>query len=429
MTEVLAGTSHGLVRGAGDNGIARFLGIPYAAPPLGLNRFAAPGPVAPWSGVREAVEFGGTAPGASLSRPGLEFLAEPVIPGAEYLNLNVWTPGVDDARRPVLVWIHGGAHVTGSSAQPIYDGAAFARGGLVFVSLNHRLGAEGYAQLPGAPANRALLDQRAALAWVRREISAFGGDPERITIAGSSAGATAVLSLLTVDGGRVRRAVAQSPAPLAALSLPDAELLAKELGALAGVPATVDGLAGLEPMRLAELSRDLTLQVMADPDPARWGETPVTSAMAFGPVLDGEVLPRHPYQALLAGAGRDTELLIGTNTDELLMLAPTPELAATRTEDLFREPVYAIAESRRACAATYVYEFGWRSPLPGAGAAHGLELGFVFDNLGHSTVEGEDPPVELARSVNRSWVSFAAHGDPGWPRFTAETPFVRWLGN
>ncbi|MGW0520734.1 carboxylesterase/lipase family protein [Crossiella sp. NPDC003009] len=428
MTEVLARTSSGRVRGRQDDGVARFLGIPYAAAPRGSGRFAAPEPVRPWTGVREATEFGATAPSASLNRTGLELLAEPSVPGAEYLNLNVWTPGVDGARRPVLVWIHGGAHVTGSSAQPSYDGRAFATRGIVIVSLNHRLGAEGYAQLPGVPANRGLLDQLAALDWVRREIAGFGGDPDRITISGSSAGAGSVLALLSLDTGRFRRAVAQSAAPRSALSTVDAERMAKELAGLAGVPATAEGLAEVEPARLAEIATDLTLAVLADPDPLRWGETVVASSMAFGPVVDGQVLTRHPFDALLAGAGREVELLLGTNSDELSLLVRDEGVAAALTEQLFREPAYTLAESRTGAAATYLYEFGWRSPLPGVGAAHGLELGFVFDNLGHSRLEGEKPPAELAREVNGNWVSFAAHGDPGWPRFTEETPFVRWLG-
>ncbi|GAA2821806.1 carboxylesterase/lipase family protein [Crossiella cryophila] len=428
MTEVLAATSHGRVRGQSADGIVRFLGIPYASAPRGIGRFAAPEPVRPWAGVRAATEFGATAPAVGLSGPGLEFLVEPAIPGEEYLNLNVWTPGVDDARRPVLVWIHGGAHVTGSSAQPIFDGQAFAANGIVFVSFNYRLGAEGHAQLPDAPANRALLDQRAALEWVRREIAAFGGDPDRVTVSGSSAGASAVLSLLSLDTGLLHRAVVQSVAARSALSTVDAERIAKELADQAGVPATAAGLATVAPQRLAELSSGLALAVMADPDPLRWGESVAAASMAFGPVVDGHVLPHHPYQAVLDGAGRDTELLIGTNSDELLLLTQDEATSAALTELVFREPVYALAESRSAAAATYVYEFGWRSPLPGAGAAHGLELGFVFDNLGHSTLEGEAPPQDLARAVNQGWTSFAANGDPGWPPFTDDTPFVRWLG-
>ena len=195
MSFVVAKTSAGLVRGQGDR-VTRFLGMPYAAAPFGVNRFAAPAPVQPWDGVRDALRFGPTAPGAGLGPDSMMIYPDPVIPGEECLNLNVWTPDVTGCR-PVLVWFAGGANVMGSSAQPVFDGTAFARDGVVFVSVNHRLGIEGFAQLPDAPANRAVLDQVAALTWVRDNIANFGGDPGAVTVAGVSSGAGAVLTLLS----------------------------------------------------------------------------------------------------------------------------------------------------------------------------------------------------------------------------------------
>ncbi|WP_086789151.1 carboxylesterase/lipase family protein [Crossiella equi] len=428
MTEVVVTTSRGAVRGVREHGVSRYLGIPYAAAPSGPARFAAPVPAPWWGGVREATEPGPTAPGHPLG--GLDFLPDPRTPGEQYLNVNIWTGAVPGSaeRRPVLVWLHGGANVTGSANQPIFAGATFAAHGIVVVAVNHRLGAEGFARLPDAPDNRALLDQRLALEWVQEEIAAFGGDPGRVTLAGTSAGAGNVLAHLSRPTGLFRRAIVQSAAPQAALSTVDADRVAKELADRAGVPPTAAGLAQVAPDELAALSTDLTRDVLTDPDPLRWGETTVTASLAFGPTLDGTLLPRHPYDALLAGAGRDVDLLIGTNTDELLMLVPDHRLAAELTESTFREPVYRIAESRAGAAATYVYEFGWRSPLDGVGAAHGLELGFVFNNLGVSGLEGLAPPQDLATTVHGAWVSFVAYGDAGWHAFTEDVPFVRRLG-
>ena len=182
MPHVIVKTSAGLVRGSGDR-IVRFLGIPYAAAPFRANRFAAPAPVQPWDDVRDALEFGPTPPGAGLAPESMMIYPAPVIPGEDCLNLNVWTPGLT-GRLPVVVWFAGGANVMGSSAQPVFDGSAFARDGVVLVSVNHRLGVEGFAHLPDAPANRAVLDQIAALTWVRDNIAQFGGDPDMVTVAG-----------------------------------------------------------------------------------------------------------------------------------------------------------------------------------------------------------------------------------------------------
>ncbi len=190
-------TTCGRVKGTAEGGTAVFKGIPYAAAPFGDLRFAAPEPAPKWDDVRDAVDFGPTAPKAAYGAPFDRLFEDPAIPGENPLNLNVWTPGID-ASLPVLVWIHGGAFVRGSSAVPLYDGANFARDGVVFVSINYRLGAEGFAFLADAPANRGLLDQVAALEWVRDNIAAFGGNPEAVTIVGESAGAMSVGSLLAM---------------------------------------------------------------------------------------------------------------------------------------------------------------------------------------------------------------------------------------
>jgi len=205
-------TGQGQLRGAEKNGVLSFKGIPYAAAPFGANRFAAPQPAPEWEGVRDALEYGPTCPKGPYPDFIAPLLVEPEIPGEDCLNLNVWTPALDGDPRPVLVWIHGGGFTNGSGAVSTYDGTRFARDGIVFVSINYRLGADGFLLLEDAPANRGLLDQIAALRWVRENIAAFGGDPQAVTIAGESAGAMSVTTLLSmpVAEGLFQRAIAQS---------------------------------------------------------------------------------------------------------------------------------------------------------------------------------------------------------------------------
>ncbi len=229
-------TSYGTLRGQVRDGVTSFLGIPYAASPTGSLRFRAPVPPEPWSGVREAVAYGATPPKPDYPPPFDTLFAEPNIAGDDWLNLNVWTPDPGASGLPVMVWIHGGAFANGNSAIPLYDGHAFARDGLVLVSINYRLGVDGFALLPDSPANRGLLDQIAALEWVRSNISAFGGDPANVTIFGESAGGMSVTTLLAMPGaaGLFSKAIAQSGAAQAAAAPADAALVTTELGKALG---------------------------------------------------------------------------------------------------------------------------------------------------------------------------------------------------
>ena len=184
QADPVVSTPYGAVRGRYEHGIAVFRGIPYAAPPFGPRRFRPPVPPEPWDGVRDAGSFGPTPPKPPYSEAFEKYLSDPVVPGDDCLNLNVWTPEPGPgARLPVLVWLHGGALTRGSSAVPVYDGRTFARDGVVLVSVNYRLGVEGYGLFPDTPANPGLRDQLAALRWVRESVAAFGGDPDRITLA------------------------------------------------------------------------------------------------------------------------------------------------------------------------------------------------------------------------------------------------------
>jgi para-nitrobenzyl esterase len=386
--------------------VARFLGIPYAT----AGRFEAPTPVAPWDGVRDALAFGPTAPGAELLPP--EFGPSPKIPGDEWLNLNVWTPSLT-GERPVLVWIHGGANTMGSSAQPVFDGTAFARDGVVFVSINYRLGVEGFGQLPDAPSNRGRRDQIAALEWVRDNISAFGGDPSAVTVAGVSAGAGAVMTLLSLDTDLFRRAVIQSGLLHSVHTVADASLVTAEVARRAGVEPTAVSLRTVDPNKLAALAHAADGEVGVNPDPALWGASVVATGMGFSTVVDGSLVTDDPWRRVLDGAGKDVDVLIGTVADELLRVLPGDlERAALLTDMMFRQPVRELAVR---AGNTFVYEFGWPSPLPGVGAAHGLDVSFVFDTLGIAPLEGGDAPQKLADTVHRAWVDFVRDGNPGWP--------------
>ncbi|MGY3679594.1 carboxylesterase/lipase family protein [Streptomyces sp. TE33382] len=452
-----ADTAHGTVRGTVELGVAVFRGIPYAAPPVGALRFRAPEPPEPWQGVRETVAYGPTAPKRPYSPPLDQLLPDPEVPGEDWLNLNVWTPSTEPAGLPVIVWIHGGSLLHGSSAVPVYDGAAFARDGVVLVSVNYRLGIEGFGVFPDAPANRGLLDQIAALEWVRDNIAAFGGDPHRVTVAGESAGAISIGALLAAPraAGLFRRAVLQSGAPTA-LSVEagrgTTELIAKRLG----VPATAAALAAVDPAELLAAQTAVTS-----------GGSPLTGGNSFQIVVDGDLLPRDPAEALRDGMSRDVDLLMGTTAEEYrlwfvpsglieklgrlkLRLAllkfkvpaatartyranrpdatPGELLGALATDLLLRVPLNRLADARAdASGATYLFEFGWPSPVQGLGACHALEIGFVFDTLAHPdtvALTGPDAPQELADAMHAAWVRFAATGDPGWPSWDATRPVM-----
>lgn len=461
-------TAGGAVRGTRTDGrldaagrasrsgdVLAFRGIPYAAAPTGERRFGPPEPAPSWDGVRDATAFGATAPMPGYPRPFDRLLPNPAVPGGNCLNLSVWTPDPGAGGLPVLVWIPGGAFVNGSHAVPLTDGTAFARDGVVTVALNYRLGAEGFAQLPDAPANRGLLDQVAALRWVRENVAAFGGDPGNVTVAGESAGAMSIGALLAMPTatGLFRRAVLQSGAAHHTLTAATADRVAGYLAAELGVPATAAALRGVPVTRVLDAQKALTRQLQAAPDPARWGEV-VANLMPFEPVVDGEVLPGTPLPRIAGATGVD--LLVGTNRHEYrLFLGPTG--AAERATDAtvaavaaaYRLPADAVDAYRAADPAappgellgeimtdwfyripalrlaeavpgSHVYEFGWESQVPGLGACHYLEVPFVFDTLDDpaaAALTGGRAPQELAAAVHRAWVAFVATGDPGWTAY------------
>ncbi|MEU6572747.1 carboxylesterase family protein [Streptomyces sp. NPDC046805] len=450
-------TEQGGVQGwLGADGVASFLGVPYAAPPFGPRRFHAPSPPEPWTGVRDATAHGPTAPHAPYAPPFDALIPEDGIPGGECLNLNIWTPVPEPgAGLPVMVWLHGGAFSNGSGSASGYDGHAFARDGVVYVSLNYRLGADGFLQLPGMPDNRGLLDQMAALRWIRANIASFGGDPDQVTVFGESAGAMSIGVLLATGAARglFRRAILQSGACHHFLRPSSAALIAARLAGKLGIEPTPEALAAVPFDDLLPAQADLRAEVNARPDPALWGEAAL-NMMPFEPVATGLSLP---------GPDCGIDLLVGSNREEYrLFLVPTerldafPEarlrtmtaaygvdpdkalpvyraarpdaspgelLDAVATDWFYRVPAIRLAES---VPGSHLYEFAWRSPQFGGrlGACHALDLPFVFDRLddpSYAPLLGTDPPQALADAMHAAWVSFAKTGEPGWPAYDTHT--------
>jgi para-nitrobenzyl esterase len=382
--------------------------------------------------------------------------------GDDCLNLNVFTPALA-GRRPVMVWIHGGGFTAGACSQPLYDGGRLtARGDVVVVALNYRLGALGYLLVDGAPPNRGQLDQILALEWVRDNIEAFGGDPEAITIFGESAGGMAVTTLLAMPGARglFCRAIAQSGAARCTLSVGSAraiaERFAKELGTERLDPQSLGALP------ISELLRAERATFAAMHRTIAW--------LPFAPVIDGEYLPAHPLPSLREGAARHVPLLTGTTRDETklwnafdspldeldeqavrdricLLVAPDRRdqldvdalcaaysdapsardlVDAVETDGRFRIPAIRLCEEHHAGGGTsYMYRFDWRSPAKRGrlGACHSLELPFVFGTLDAPTIDrfaGTGPEVDrLAGRMMDAWLSFARTGDPSHPALDA----------
>jgi len=467
-------TASGKVEGVFRKGLYVFRGVPYAAPPVGGCRWRPPEPPEPWGGVRPAKEFGPTAPQAPM---GIEFLEPPrkQLQSEDCLYLNVWTPGLDGARRPVLVWIHGGFFTTGAGSWLVYNGRSLSAGGdVVVVTINYRLGLLGFLNLNEitkgripATGNEGLLDQVLALEWVRDNISWFGGDPNNVSIFGESAGAMSIGALLAMPkaGGLFHRAILQSGAAHHVNSVEHAQKVADVfLEIVDAKPAEVDKLRSLTEQRIVGAQE----QVMAR---AR-GPKLAVGGLPLGPVVDGDVVPELPLQAIASGSADDVPILIGTNLDEWKLFAvwdknladlsedgllrrcqrfipdgratelietyrqarsrrnlpvtPAELYIAIQTDRVFRMPAVRLAEAHyRRQQATYMYLFDWVSPLMNAilGSCHALDLGFVFAILDANFNGSGDDARDLSRKMQEAWTAFARHGDPScrsigdWKRY------------
>jgi len=475
----MAAIGQGKLEGASEGGVSRFLGIPFARPPVGPLRFRPPQRPEGWSGVRDATRFGPASHQAS--RPLAPILGM-VIPeqSEDCLTLNVWTPAAGDGgRRPVLLWIHGGAWVIGAGSENTYDGSHLARrGDVVVVTINYRLGPFGFLrgkELGGgldSTGNEAMLDVVAALEWVRDEIAAFGGDPGNVTVFGESAGSVNIACLLTMPRARglFHKAILESGS-LNLTRRPEAALestrqMLKELG----IPAD-----------RAHALRDLPARDLVAAQNAVAGRSVVPP---FSPVADGDVIPADPFHAIGAGSGRGIPLIVGTNLEEMKLYrfldptldtldaagvvarcnalipgagpdgrahgaraaeiyrearaargddaSPVETWLAISTDHLFRAGALKLAQLHAAhTPQVFVYQFTWKGTTPGKpqGAVHALEVPFVFGTLDVSeigAIAGRSPAAHaLSGQMQDAWLSFARSGAPhgaGLPEWPPYAP-------
>jgi para-nitrobenzyl esterase len=470
--QVVVECRSGKLRGTLANAVRAFKGIPYAGAAAGANRFRPPVPPAPWTGVRDALEFGARAVQRDDSFD-LPPALQRVLSGATELQpmsedclfLNVWTPaaGADGGKRPVMFWCHGGAFIAGSGSAPWYDGANLCRkGDVVVVTINHRLGALGYLHLEDiggadfeSSGNAGMLDIVAALQWVRDNIAAFGGDPGNVTIFGESGGGAkvSVLMAMPVAHGLFHKAIIQSGPAVEMASREDAGATARAvLGALGLDERRVRELREIPAARLMEAQgtvlKQLGLMFFAN-----------RRRLGFNPVVDGRVLPTCPFEPVAPQISANIPLMIGTNKDEMTLFfgldprldklddaalrqrvgmfaggadadrvlaayrrarpdaSPRDLFLAIATDRMMRIPSLVTADRKAAqhAAPVYVYLFAWETPVLGGRlkSPHALEIPFVFDTLGNSGLTGDSPErFALADRMSRAWLAFAHRGDP-----------------
>ena len=480
----IADTTLGRVEGTEHDGVLRFAGIPFAAPPVGPRRWLAPAPHEGWSGTRDASDFGKVAVQTAGS---LEALAGGPSPDwdEDCLTLNVWTPALDDARRPVLVWIHGGGFATGSGSIPWYHGERMVRrGDVVVVTINYRLGALGWLDLGDldptydGSGNAGLLDQVAALEWVRDNVAAFGGDPGDVTAFGESAGGMSVGTLLGLPaaGGLIHKAVAQSGAAHNVVAREHALEVTERMLAALGT-SDVAALREVPAGRILEAQAQVAVEVTKE---RATGGAGAGLGLPFTPVLDDVVLRQPPLEAIREGSAAGVALLAGTTAEEWklfgLMLRsvedeetilrrlgrmvedPHTVVAAYRqarddashdelwtamlTDRIFRIPAIRLAEAQAAHQPdrTFMYLFEWASTAFDGrlGSCHALEIPFVFDALdkpGAELFTGPDAPRDLAVAMQDAWLAFARTGDPShpglpdWPAYDVEGRATMHLGD
>lgn len=457
MTEAVVQTIYRQVKGEKADGVTVWKGIPYAK----ASRFQPPQKPDGWEGVYEAAHFG-----ASAMQPQSEVMGflgaaikeEDMDEACHFLN--IWSPAADAKKRPVMVWIHGGAFLNGAGSTPSYNGASFAAShDVVVVTINYRLGVFGFLHLGdieeryAGSGNCGLLDQIAALEWVKENIEGFGGDPDNITVFGESAGAMSVGILLTLPHANTlfQKAILQSGAARNVLSPIVAEQVSK--GILANLEISTGDLSKLEELSAAELL-DASKHV---------------PPMMLGPVLDGIVIQESPEAAIAKGVCKDIAVLIGTNKDEYnlysifdtsldqldeegikqrlehVLPGKWPHIASQlqhhtfnkelveqmMTFDIFTAPaIYLAQEQVRQGGQVWMYRFDWETPILGGGlkSCHALEIPFVWNALGRGAefLLGSDPDKKLAERMHKAWAAFAKHGDPNieelpiWPAYHAK---------
>ena len=471
--QTVVNTKSGKVEGYYEDNLYVFRGIPYAEPPVGELRWMPPQPVKSWDGVRPAKEFGPIAPQNAMIGGPIVQVEQPK--DEDCLFLNIWTPGPDDKKRPVMVWIHGGAFTIGSGSDPMYDNGSLAdRGDIVLVTINYRLGMLGFLNLREvtggripATGNEGLLDQVAALKWVKENIAAFGGDPGNVTIFGESAGGMSIGCLLAMPAakGYFHKAILESGVGSTAGPLDQATNVARDFLKLIGIKSDdVEALRSLTVPQLLEVEMKLRVGAAG---PGEASKITVTT-----PVIDGEVIPDIPTIVVREGAVRDVPLLLGSNLEEWKLFAimqpgfdkiddseaenrlkdyipaehvsglietyrsarekrgesasPADILSAIETDLMFRMPVLQLVEAQRVNnPSVYNYLFTWKSPVMGGvlGACHALEIGFVFGAY-NDMFCGTGPDADkLSECIQEAWIAFARNGDPScqaigkWPAY------------
>jgi para-nitrobenzyl esterase len=473
MDAPIAKTTSGVVRGVVHDGIAVFKGIPYGGPVGGSHRFQPVGPPDAWGGVRDALEYGNTAPQTAIRVPpgrvsplGADFVGTEDSPaqGEDCLVLNVWTPATGEGElRPVMVWLHAGGYEAGSGSSPINDGTLLAQRDVVVVSVNHRLAALGYLFLAelgderfAESGNVGTLDLVLALQWVRDNIAEFGGDPGNVTIFGISGGAAKATALLATPAARglFRRSISHSGADAVLRTRTSSTEHAEQLLALLDIPAhRLDELFDVPVERILEASAQVHHGINV-----------------FWPVVDDVVVHQHPVDAVAAGSAADVAVIIGTArhetarslpldeatglpnhnglferlpdlfgdaTDALLEVyrhtrpeASDTELYVAMSTDRIRIPSIRLLEAKAAGGGEpgFLFEVAYAHPAAGGvyGAVHGIDAGMMFDNLDTRPIVAQDPAANsIARRMTDAWAAFArtgtpsADGVPEWPPYTA----------
>ncbi|TYS10168.1 carboxylesterase/lipase family protein [Bacillus subtilis] len=459
MSHTTVTTPYGKVKGTTENGVHIWRGIPYAKPPVGQLRFKAPEPPEAWKDELDTTAYGPICP----QPPDLMSLsyAEPPRQSEDCLYLNVFAPDTENQNLPVMVWIHGGAFYLGAGSEPLYDGSSLAaQGDVIVVTLNYRLGPFGFLHLSSFDEaysdNLGLLDQAAALKWVRDNISAFGGDPENVTVFGESAGGMSIAALLAMPAakGLFQKAIMESGA---------SRTMTKEKAA--STAAAFLQVLGIDESQLDRLHTISAEDLLKAADQLRKAENENIFQLFFQPALDPKTLPAEPEKAIAEGAAAGIPLLIGTNRDEgYLFFTPDSDVHSQETLDaaleyllgqplaekaadlyprslesqihmmtdlLFWRPAVAYAAAQSPYAPVWMYRFDWHSNKPPYNKAfHALELPFVFGNLGGleqmAKAEITDEVKQLSHTIQSAWITFAKTGNPStedvkWPAYHEET--------